>query len=307
MDAIHRSDAVIWMDKTFVPFQEASIHPLSNTVQYGMGVFEGIRCYPTGNGASIFRLADHTKRLFESAHIMGIEIPFTESEINEGICETARRNQISHGYLRPAVYLGWETPGLHAQNLSVHVMIAGWTMGEYLQTASPDAALRVKTSPIARNPPRSSFSKAKACGQYIYSAMAYKQARSSGCDDAVMLDENGCIAEASTSNIFIVKDGAIHTPTEVSILVGITRDTVLNICKELQLPVVVRNLTREDAYIADEMFLVGTAAEVKAIGEYDDRKIGSGMRGPVTKRIQSEFKSIVLGENKRFAHWLAAL
>jgi len=307
VDAIHRSDAVIWMDGTFVPFAEASIHPLSNTAQYGMGVFEGIRCYPTQGTPSIFRLQDHTKRLFESAHIMGIDIPFTQNAINDGICETTRRNQISHGYLRPMVYLGWESLGLHAQNLSVHVMIAGWTMGEYLQTANADAALRVKTSAIARNPARSSFSKTKVCGQYIYSTMAYKQARSSGCDDAIMLDESGCIAEASTSNIFIVKDGVVHTPTEVSILVGITRDTVLSICQELKLPVVVRNLTREDAYTADEMFLVGTAAEVKAIGDYDDRKIGSGMRGPITKRIQTEFKSIVLGENKKFAHWLAAL
>jgi len=307
VEAIHKANPVIWMDGNFVPFHEATIHPLSNTVQYGMGVFEGIRCYPVKGQGAIFRLQEHTKRLFESAHIIGIEMPFSQDVVSKAICETARRNQITGGYLRPMVYLGWESLGLHAQNLSSHVMIAGWTMGGYLTTADADSGLRLRTSSIARNPPQSSVPKAKVCGQYIYSAMAFKDAKNAGCDDALMLDANGCIAEASTSNVFLVKDGVLHTPSEVSILLGITRDTILEIANDLGIEARVRNLTREDAYTADEMFLVGTAAEIKAVAELDNRKIGAGVRGAVTKRIQSEFQKIVLGENPKYADWLTAL
>jgi branched-chain amino acid aminotransferase len=304
VDAKNQTEASIWMDGNFVAFEDAAIHPLSNSVQYGMGVFEGLRCYSVDDRAAIFRLHDHTNRLFESAHILDIQIPFTKAAINEAIMDTVRKNKMKSGYIRPMVYLGWEYFGLHAQNLTVHVMIATLRMGEYLRTAMPDAGLKLRTSSFQRIHPSSLMAKAKACGHYVNSVLAYREARSSNCDDAIMLDSNGCIAEASSSNIFIIKNGIVYTPTDVSILLGLTRDTVLHICEDLKLKVVTKQMTRDEAYTADEIFVAGTAAELKAVSEYDNRKIGSGLRGPVTKSVQDAFHNIVSGNDARHANWL---
>lgn len=307
MDAANQVDTVIWMDGTFVPFQDASIHPLSISVQYGMGVFEGIRVYAAGSTGMIFRLKDHTRRLFESAHILDIKIPYSQDEVNQAIVDTVRQNKMISGYVRPMVSLGAEYFGLHAQNLSVHLMIAALRMGEYLITANADAGLRLRTSSYARIHPSTLMCKAKACGHYLNSILAYREARYSGHDDAIMLDSQGGIAEASSSNVFIVKNDVVYTPPEFAILLGITRDSVMHICKGLNLPLVVKSITRDEAYTADEMFVSGTAAEIKAVGEYDNRKIGTGLRGPVTKKIQEEFKHIVSGQNTNYSAWLSGV
>jgi branched-chain amino acid aminotransferase len=299
--------APIWMDGKFVEFDDAAIHPLSNSVQYGMGAFEGLRTYFAKGKTRIFRLHDHTNRLFDSVHILGISMPYSKEELNKAIVETVRKSQLPTGYIRPMVYLGWEAFGLHATNLSTHVMIATWDMGEYLPPAKKDAGLRLHTSPYARINPSSSLGKAKASGHYINSILAYRDAIDSGYNEAVMLDSQGCIAEASSSSIFIVKNGAVYTPPDVSILLSITRDTVLHICKDLKLELVLKNITRDEAYTADEMFLTGTAAEIKAIGEYDNRRIASGLRGPITKKIQDAFQKIVSGTNTKYSKWLTAV
>lgn len=291
----------IWMDGQFVDFDKAVIHPLSSSVQYGMGVFEGIRSYATKKGTAIFRLDDHVQRLFDSAHAVGIVMPYTRAIVKKAIIDTVKKSKVESTYIRPMVYLGHEYLGLHAQNLSTHLLIATWDMGKYL---GPSAGIRVCTSSYSRIHPSSVLTKAKVCGHYVNSILAYHEARQSGYDEAIMLDSQGRVAETSSSSIFMVKKGVVYTPTDVSILLSITRDTVLHICRDLKLEVVVKDLTRDEFYTADEMFLTGTAAEIKSIAEYDAHQIGKGGSGPTTTAIRQVFDKIVSGASTKYAKWL---
>lgn len=293
----------IWMDGAFIPWDKASIHPLSNTVQYGMGVFEGLRSYEK----NIFRLHDHTERLFQSAHILNIKIPYSKQDLNQAQIEAVEKNNLPASYIRPMVYYGSEYLGLHASDLKTHVMIAVWDMGDYIPVSSPDEGIKLGVSSHSRIHINSLLCKAKACGHYINSILAYKEAKAAGFDDALMTDAAGCIAEASSSNVFIVKKGVVYTPTDVSILNGITRDTVFSICKELGIQLITKNITRDELYISDEMFVTGTAIEIKAVAEVDGRKIGNGLRGPITKSIQNFYQELIAGRNPTYSSWVTSV
>ena len=300
-------DGVIWMDGKLVPWRDAKVHVLTHTLHYGLGVFEGVRAYKTDKGTAIFRLQAHTDRLFRSAHILNLSIPFDKETINAAICTAVRENDMEFGYIRPMCFLGSEGMGLRADALKVHVMVAAWSWGSYLGAENMEKGIRVKTSSYTRHHVNITMCKAKANGNYINSMLALNEALSCGCDEALLLDSEGYVAEGSGENIFIVRDGVLYTPELTSALDGITRDTIFTLAAEIGIPVHERRITRDEVYIADEAFFTGTAAEVTPIRIVDGRIIGSGTRGPVTKELQSLYFDYVHGRGTANPEWLTVV
>ncbi len=298
-------DGVIWMDGEMVPWREAKVHVLTHTLHYGMGVFEGVRAYHAEKGTAIFRLAEHTQRLVQSAHIMGMKIPWSEDEINQAQIEVVRANGLDSAYLRPMAFLGSEGMGLRADNLSVHLSIAAWEWGSYLGEENMEKGLKVRVSSFARHHVNVSMCRAKANGHYINSMLALKEALDTGYDEALLLDTSGFVMEGSGENLFIIRDGVIYTPDLTSALDGITRKTANRIIADLGLDLVEKRITRDEVYIADEAFFTGTAAEVTPIREVDGREIGEGRRGPITEQIQSRFFDAVHGRIPEYEEWLS--
>ena len=297
-------DGVIWLDGKFVPWRDAKVHVLTHTLHYGMGVFEGVRAYKAEQGASIFRLKEHTDRLFRSAHIMNMPVPFDKDTINEAQRAAVRENHLETAYIRPMFFYGSEGMGLRADNLKVHVMIAAWSWGSYLGADGLEKGIRIKTSSFTRHHVNISMCKAKANGQYINSMLALQDALSCGYDEALLLDVEGFVAEGSGENIFIIRNGVIYTPELTSALDGITRDTIFQLAADFNIPVKEKRITRDEVYVADEAFFTGTAAEVTPIRELDNRKIGNGGRGPITHKLQSAYFDLVHGRYERHQEWL---
>ena len=297
---------VIWLDGAFVPWDAAQVHVLTHTLHYGMGVFEGIRCYQTEDGRSaIFRLREHTRRLFASAHILNIKIPFTEDAIDAACLDAVRRNKLSECYLRPLVFLGEGEMGLHAVTNPVRVAIVVWPWGSYLGDEGVRNGIRVKTSSFQRFHVNTMMTKAKAVGHYVNSILASQEARGGGYDEALMLDTDGFVAEASGENLFIVRDRVVKTPPLTSVLPGITRATILTLLAEQGHRLVEERFTRDEVYIADEAFMTGTAAEVTPVRELDDRAIGDGKPGPVTKAMQRAYFALIRGGDAQHGDWLS--
>jgi branched-chain amino acid aminotransferase len=297
-------DGVIWYDGKLVPWREATTHVLTHTLHYGMGVFEGVRAYKAEQGTAIFRLDEHTDRLFRSAHILGMKMPYDKATISEAQRTVVRENKLESGYLRPMAFFGSEAMGISAKNLSVHVIVAAWPWGAYLGQEALEHGIRVKTSSFSRHHANVTMCKAKANGNYMNSILAHKEAEMDGYDEALLLDVDGFVSEGSGENIFIVRDGKLYTPDPSSALVGLTRDTIIQLAEEIGLKVVEKRITRDEVYIADEAFFTGTAAEVTPIRELDNRQIGSGDRGPITARLQAMYFDCVHGRDKRHTEWL---
>jgi len=300
-------DGKIWMDGKWVEWRDAKVHVLTHTLHYGAGVFEGLRAYHTDQGPAIFKLEEHTDRLFRSAHIMNMAIPFSKEEVNQAHRDAISKNNLDSAYIRSMCFYGSEGMGLRADNLKVHMMIAAWEWGAYLGAESMEKGIRIRTSSYTRNHVNSTMCKAKANGNYINSILALQEALSAGYDEALLLDHQGFVAEGSGENLFIVRNGIIYTPETTSALEGITRDTILTIAKEQGIEVKEKNITRDEVYVADEAFFTGSAAEVTPIREYDDRKIGSGSRGPITEKIQTLYFDYVHGRRSDHEEWLARI
>jgi branched-chain amino acid aminotransferase len=298
-------DGFIWYDGELVPWREATTHVLTYTLHYGAGVFEGVRAYATPRGTAIFRLEDHTKRLFNSAKILGMKIPFSMDQVNQAQLEVLRANKLKEAYLRPMVFFGAEGMGLRADNLKVHLIVAAWTWGAYLGADNVERGIRVKTSSFSRHYVNAALCRAKANANYMNSMLALNEVLRDGYDEAVMLDPDGYIAEGSAENIFLVADGALHTPDVTSALDGITRRTVMQLAQDFGIPVHERRLTRDELYIADEAFFTGTAAEVMPIREADNRTVGIGKRGPITEKLQKAYAAQVRGERSEYPQWLS--
>ncbi|WP_017939366.1 branched-chain amino acid transaminase [Zestomonas thermotolerans] len=296
-------DGVIWYDGELVPWREATTHVLTHTLHYGMGVFEGVRAYNTPQGTAIFRLQAHTDRLFDSAHIMNMKIPFTKDEINEAQRAAVRENNLESAYLRPMVFYGSEGMGIRADNLRVHVIVAAWHWGAYMGEEALEQGIKVRTSSFTRHHVNISMTRAKANGHYINSMLALQEAVSGGADEALLLDPEGYVAEGSGENVFIVKNGVVYTPEVTACLNGITRNTVLRLAEELGIELVEKRITRDEVYIADEAFFTGTAAEVTPIREVDGRIIGAGRRGPVTEKLQKAYFDLVTGKTGAHPEW----
>lgn len=296
-------EGVIWFDGELVDWRDAKIHVLTSTLHYGVGVFEGLRAYSTANGPSVFRLHDHTRRLFDSAQIVKIEIPFSLEELIDAQLEIFKLNKLPEGYIRPLVFRGSEQMGLRADGLSVHIAIACWPWPDYMDAESREAGIRVQTSSYTRLHVNVNMCKAKVCGQYVNSILALSDALAAGYDEALLLDNEGYVAEGSGENIFVIKNGVIHTPQLTSCLPGITRDTILAFASECGYEVRERNITRDEIYIADEAFFTGTAAEVLPIRELDGRCIGDGRRGEITERLQAMYFEQVRGKRPEHPEW----
>lgn len=294
----------IWFDGEMIPWQEAKVHVLTHTLHYGMGVFEGIRAYETDNGAGIFRLQEHTDRLFRSAHIMKMKIPYTNDEINEASKAAVKINNLSQAYIRPMVFYGSQAMGLRAKGLKTHVIIAAWEWPSYMSPESLEQGIKVRTSSYTRHHVNVSMCKAKANGHYINSMLALSEAISCGAEEALLLDPEGYVAEGSGENVFLVRDGVLYTPELTSCLDGITRATVIELAQSEGLVVKEKRITRDEVYIADEAFFTGTAAEVLPIQSLDDRQIGSGKRGEITARLQKRYFDIVLGKEMYNKEWV---
>ncbi|MCD6352857.1 MAG: branched-chain amino acid transaminase [Proteobacteria bacterium] len=303
MDAITNK---IWMDGEFVDWDKATVHVLTHTLHYGWGVFEGIRSYQCHDGASaVFRLKEHVDRLFGSCHIVDIPIPFTKVEITEAILETLRLNKLKEGYVRPLVFIGDGEMGIYTKNVNVRVAIAVWGWGAYLGDEGLEKGIRAKISSFTRLHVNGQMTKAKVCGNYVNSILAKREITAAGYDEAILLDTEGYVSEASGENIFIVKNGVIKTTPRTSILPGITRDSVITIAKDKGYPLVEDRFTRDELYLADEAFFSGTAAEITPVREVDNRLIGSGSPGPITSDIQNTFFDVVKGKINKYKHWLA--
>ena len=296
-------DGVIWYDGELVPWRNATTHVLTHTLHYGMGVFEGVRAYNTPQGTAIFRLQAHTDRLFDSAHIMGMKIPFSKDEINEATRAAVRENNLESAYIRPMVFYGSEAMGLRASGLKTQVIVAAWNWGAYMGDEALQVGIKVRTSSFTRHHVNISMTRAKANGNYINSMLALQEAISGGADEAMLLDPEGYVAEGSGENIFLVKNGVIYTPEVTSCLNGITRNTILTLAAEHGLEVVEKRITRDEVYIADEAFFTGTAAEVTPIREVDGRQIGAGRRGPITEKLQTAYFDLVTGKTDAHAEW----
>ncbi|TVT35976.1 branched-chain amino acid transaminase [Marinobacter vinifirmus] len=297
-------DGLIWLDGEMVPWREAKTHVLTHTLHYGLGCFEGVRAYNTANGPAIFRLKEHTDRLFNSAHILNMKMPFSKDVINEAQRAAVRENNLDEAYLRPMVFLGSEGMGLRADNLQVHVMVAAWSWPSYMSPEAKELGIKVRTSSYTRHHVNITMCKAKANGNYINSMLALNEAISGGAEEALLLDNEGYVAEGSGENIFIVRDGELHTPELTSCLAGITRATIIDFAKDLGLVVKERRITRDEVYIAEEAFFTGTAAEVLPIRELDGRQIGEGKRGPITEKLQSMYFDAVKGKLAEHQAWL---
>ena len=299
-------DGKIWMDGQMVEWRDAKIHVLTHTLHYGCGVFEGVRAYKTADGTAIFRLEEHTQRLLNSAKILRMAIPFTKEQIMQAQIDVVRENQLESCYLRPLSWIGSRKLGVSPKGNHIHLMVAAWAWGAYLGDEGMTKGIRVKISSYTRHHVNITMTQAKAVSNYTNSILANMEALDDGYDEAMLLDANGFVSEGSGENLFVVKDGVVYTPDlSAGALNGITRNTVLHICKDLGLDVVQKRITRDEVYIADEAFFSGTAAEITPIRELDRLPIGCGSRGPITEKIQSAFFDIVNGRNPKYAHWLA--
>ena len=298
----------IWLDGQLVDWDEARVHVLTHTLHYGLGVFEGIRCYRTADGRSaIFRLDDHVRRLFDSARINLLEIPFGQDEIAAAIRDTLRANHLDEGYVRPIAFIGDGEMGLNPGANPIRVAVIAWAWGKYLGEENMERGIRAKVSTFSRHHVNAKMTKGKTCGDYVNSILAKREALLDGYDEAIMLDVDGLVSEASGENVFVVRDGTLATPSLPTVLAGITRATVCEIARDKGIPVEERAITRDELYIADELFLTGTAAEVTPVREVDHRAIGEGSRGPVTKVLQSAFFDVAAGREGKYERWLSYL
>jgi branched-chain amino acid aminotransferase len=298
-------DGVIWFDGEMRPWREATTHVLTHTLHYGMGVFEGVRAYDAEQGTAIFRLREHTDRLFRSAHILQMPMPYDKDTLNEAQLAVVRENNLQSAYLRPMCFYGSEGMGLRADNLKVHVIVAAWEWGAYLGKENLERGIRIRTSSFTRHHINITMCKAKANGNYMNSMLALNEALNCGYDEAMLLDNEGYVAEGSGENIFIVRNGILYTPDLTSALEGVTRDTIMVLAREEGLEIREKRITRDEVYVADEAFFTGTAAEVTPIREVDDRSIGSGRRGPITERLQTLYFDQVHGRREDHPEWLA--
>ena len=299
-------DGLIWLDGEMVPWREAKVHVLTHTLHYGLGVFEGVRAYKTAElGTSIFRLQEHTDRLFRSAHILSMEMPFDKDTLNDAQRAVVRENGLEEAYLRPMCFYGSEGMGLRADNLKTHVMIAAWEWPSYMDPEARDRGIKVRTSSYTRHHVNITMCKAKANGNYINSMLALREALDSGAEEALLLDNEGYVAEGSGENVFVIRNGTIYTPELTSCLEGITRDSIFAFANELGYTIVEKRITRDEVYVADEAFFTGTAAEVVPIRELDGRTIGSGSRGPLTQQLQTMYFDAVRGNRPQNRDWLA--
>jgi branched-chain amino acid aminotransferase len=297
-------DGFIWMDGEWVDWRDAKVHVLTHTLHYGMGAFEGVRAYETSNGPAIFKLEEHTKRLFNSTKILGMSIPFDAETLNQAQKTVVKKNNLNSAYIRPMCFYGSEGMGLRADNLKVHVMIAAWEWGSYLGKDNMKNGIRIRTSSYIRHHAHPSLSGAKMNGNYINSMMALKEAQDHGFDEALMLDVEGFVSEGSGENIFVIKDNDLYTPHLTSALPGITRDTIFTLAKSLGYKIIEKKISCDDIYNADEAFFTGTAAEVTPIRDLDGNQIGIGSRGLITEKLQSLYFDCVHGRNNEYLHWI---
>ncbi|MEZ5651208.1 MAG: branched-chain amino acid transaminase [Burkholderiaceae bacterium] len=298
-------DGQIWLDGEFVDWREAKVHVLTHTLHYGMGVFEGVRAYERhGGGTAIFRLDAHTQRLFNSAKIFQMAIPFSYDTLMKAQIEAVQANKLASCYIRPIVWIGSDKMGVSPVGNQIHVAIATWAWGAYLGEEGMARGIRVKTSSFTRHHVNVSLVRAKASGYYVNSILANREVTANGYDEALLLDTEGYVSEGAGENVFIVRGGRIYTPDLASCLDGITRDTVLTLARDMGIEVIQKRITRDEVYLADEAFFTGTAAEITPIRELDDRTIGEGRRGPITEKLQSAFFEVVAGRNDRYADWL---
>ena len=304
MTSMDQLKGVIWLDGKMVDWQQAQVHVLTHTLHYGLGVFEGVRVYPTAKGSAIFRLGEHTKRLFDSAHILNMKIPFSYEDIFQAQVESVRANKVKQGYIRPMCFYGSEEMGLRAKNLTVRTMVAAWEWPSYMSPEALKNGIKVRTSSYTRHHVNITMCKAKSNGNYINSILALEEAQACGCTEALMLDNEGYVAEGTGENVFMVIDGALHTPALTSCLNGITRRTIIALAKDLNIECVERQITRDELYIADEAFFCGTAAEVVPIHSLDGRTIGNGKCGQLTRRLQSLYFDCVMGKQSQYESWL---
>ncbi len=304
MQTMADRDGLIWLDGELVPWREAKVHVLTHTFHYGLGVFEGVRAYRTAEGPAIFRLSEHTRRLFQSAHILGMKLPYDRETIDRAQIEAVRENGLDSAYIRPMCFYGSEGMGLRADNLRVHCMVAAWEWGAYLGEEAMERGIRIKVSSFTRHHVNITMCRAKANGNYINSMLALQEALDCGYDEALLLDAEGFVMEGSGENIFIVRDGVLYTPDLTSALDGITRRTIIQLAREADIEVVEKRITRDEVYIADEAFFTGTAAEVTPIREVDHRTIGNGSRGPVTALLQKMYFDAVHGRSPTHHDWL---
>jgi branched-chain amino acid aminotransferase len=298
-------DGKIWMDGEMVEWRDAKIHVLTHTLHYGCGAFEGVRAYKTPKGTAIFRLQEHTQRLFNSGKILRMAIPFTQEQVSEAQRAVVRANKLESGYLRPLIWIGSQKLGVSPKGNTIHLMVAAWEWGAYLGEEGLKRGIRVKTSSYTRHHVNITMTQAKAVSNYTNSILANMEAVDDGYDEALLLDVSGFVSEGAGENVFVVKDGKVYTPDlSAGALNGITRNTVFHICQDLGIEIVQKRITRDEIYISDEAFFTGTAAEVTPIRELDRVQIGAGSRGPITEKIQSAFFDIVNGRNPKYAHWL---
>ena len=298
-------DGLIWFDGELRPWRDCQTHVLTHTLHYGLGCFEGVRAYETAHGAAIFRLEDHTRRLFDSAKILGMKIPFSMDDINAAQKASVASNQLQHAYIRPMCFYGSEGMGLRADNLKTHVIVAAWAWGSYMGDEGIQRGIKVRTASYTRHHVNITMTKAKANGNYMNSMLALQEALASGCDEALLLDPEGYVAEGAGENIFIVRNGVLFTPELTSCLDGITRRTIFALAKDRGIEVVEKRITRDEVVIADEAFFTGTAAEVTPIRELDNRPIGAGSRGPMTELLQNDYFDLVHGRSDRYADWVS--
>ena len=298
-------DGFIWQDGKLVPWREATTHVLTHSLHYGMSVFEGVRAYKTERGTAVFRLEDHTDRLFNSSHIFQMGMPFDKATINEAHKEVLRANNLESGYIRPIAFYGSEKMGVSPKGAKVHVVVAAWPWGAYLGEEGMQRGIRIKTSSFTRHHVNITMVRAKSSGNYMNSILANNEALTDGYDEAMLLDPEGYVCEGAGENIFIVKKGKLYTPDLTACLEGITRATVIQLAHELGIEVIEKRITRDEVYCADEAFFTGTAAEVTPIRELDNRQIGAGFRGPITKALQDKYFDVVNGRSAAHADWLA--
>ncbi|MDJ0786630.1 MAG: branched-chain amino acid transaminase [Myxococcota bacterium] len=295
----------IWLDGQLVDWDDAHVHILTHTLHYGLGVFEGIRCYQTDDGRSaVFRLAEHVRRLYESAHINLMEIPFEASAVSDAILETLRANQLAEGYIRPLAFVGEGAMGLNPADNPIRLAIVVWPWGAYLGDEGLEQGIRAKVSTFQRHYVNAKMTKGKTCGDYVNSILAKREALLDGYDEAILLDTQGLVSEASGENLFMVRDGVLRTPPLQTVLDGITRASVIELARDQGIPFQEAAITRDELYTSDEVFLTGTAAEVTPIREIDHRKIGEGRRGPIAKTLQTAFFDAVKGRSEKYARWL---
>jgi branched-chain amino acid aminotransferase len=295
----------IWLDGRMVPWDEARVHVLTHTLHYGLGVFEGIRCYRTDDGRSaVFRLPEHVRRLFESAHINLMSMPFSRETVTQAVLDALRENGLSEGYIRPLAFIGDGVMGLNPADNPVRVAVIAWAWGKYLGEEGMERGIRCRVSSFTRHHVNAKMQKGKTCGDYVNSILAKREALLDGYDEAILLDATGLVAEASGENLFVVRDGEIKTPPLANVLEGITRASVMEIARDKGMTVSEAPVTRDELYVADEVFLTGTAAEVTPVREIDHRQVGPGRRGPITKVLQDAFFDVAAGRNRKYDRWL---